>query len=175
MKTKLVVFASLLFACIPVSAQTTLWDWSWVGSFTQAKGTFTTVPSPGADGLIVGVTGTWNGNQITGMLPPGSFFESDNLLVGAVVIPTSRGLAFETADSNWEHLAFNGGQIYGDVLNPGTGTTVFDSSDWTSFVAAPRAVPWQPSDGVVLVGIILAGAKQLRRKRNRTSRTHANY
>jgi len=171
--SKAVFSAYLVFGCVLASADSSIWDWSYVGSSTTASGTLTTVPSPGADGLVTGITGLWGGQQITGVLPPGSFPESDNLLLGAVVVPSSRGISFSTSDLRWVNISYTAGQMYASVKPvdaSGVGD-ITDVSPFGSFTAAPRAVPLEPSDGAMLMGIILLGARRICRKG--PARSHA--
>ena len=164
--SKAVFSAYLLFGCVLASADSSLWDWSYLGSSTTASGTFSTIPSPGADGLVIGVTGVWGGQQIVGILPPGSFPESDNLLLGAVVVPSSRGISFSTSELQWVNISYTAGQIYASVKPADTSGfgDITDVSPFGSFMAAPRAVPLEPSDAAVLMGIIVLGARHIRRK-----------
>lgn len=75
---KVKVVASLLvFAAVlaqPASAST-IWDWSYTGAGITANGTFTTLSTPEASGgyLITAVSGTRNGQRITGLQPPGTW------------------------------------------------------------------------------------------------------
>jgi hypothetical protein len=73
------VLASLACAGVgipPPAAQATplTWDWSWIGIASgNGSGTLTTDPlSAQGDYLVTAITGTFIGQTITGLLPPGS-------------------------------------------------------------------------------------------------------
>jgi len=68
-------------------AQALTWDWSYSGTDVTANGTFTTTDSPNINGYytIESITGTRNGDIITGLVPPNQgnsniFSGNDNLI-----------------------------------------------------------------------------------------------
>ena len=96
---------------VPVHAST-LWSWNYSGDGITASGTFTTLDSPDPQGgyLITAITGTRNGQTITGLQSTGTWipgnepYAVDNL-VFAVPGPqlTKAGFGFALADGTYSN------------------------------------------------------------------------
>lgn len=86
-----------------------LWNWSYSGPSITAAGTFTTVDTPDSLGfyLITGITGTRNGETITGLQPtdtpiPGNEpFNVDNLVRIGTHQLTGDGFGYSTSGGNY--------------------------------------------------------------------------
>jgi hypothetical protein len=90
------------------------WDWSYnttdpgPGPYTSSyvgSGTFTTDSTP-ADGYyeVTGVTGTMNGENITGLLASGTYEGSDNLLAPPPRQVTVNGVSFVTSVGTYYNI-----------------------------------------------------------------------
>jgi hypothetical protein len=78
---KFSVCAALIgaFVAFGASAQAVTYDWSFTSASVSGGGTLdTNVPVGPAQ--IVGISGTWGGNAITGLIAPGGFFNDNTLL-----------------------------------------------------------------------------------------------
>ncbi len=108
------VFAIITLATIPASAST-IWNWDFSGSGITASGTFTTVARPNSNGgyLITAITGTRNGDRITGLqtagtsIPGNEPYVVDNLVfVGPGPQLTSPGFGFSTSGGNFSNAFY---------------------------------------------------------------------
>lgn len=82
----------------PARASQLTWNWSWSDySSNTGSGTFTTNALSSGSYLITGISGTWDGNTITGLLAPGSccsYPPNDNLLLAGSPQLDDGGLGF---------------------------------------------------------------------------------
>jgi hypothetical protein len=91
-----------------------VWTWSYSGPGISAAGTFITVDTPDASGfyLITGITGTRNGETITGLQPAGTPipgnepFDVDNLVRVGVNQLTGDGFGYSTSGGNFANPFF---------------------------------------------------------------------
>lgn len=105
--------SGLVFGTMP-AASALSWDWNYSGSGITANGTFTTNDTPNDLGfyLISGITGTRNGETITGLQPTGTPipgnepFNVDNLISLNTQQLTSDGFGYSTALGNYSSPFF---------------------------------------------------------------------
>ena len=96
------------------AAGSLIWDWSYSGSGVVASGTFTTNDTPDGSGfyLITGITGTRNGETITGLQPVGTPipgnepYAVDNLIRLGTPQLTGDGFGYSTAGGNFSNPFF---------------------------------------------------------------------
>ncbi|WP_013322928.1 PEP-CTERM sorting domain-containing protein [Gloeothece verrucosa] len=106
--TAFVTTSGLVFGAMkPASAL--IWNWSYSGPGLVASGTLTTNDIPDDLGfyLITGITGTRNGETITGLQPAGTPipgnepFEVDNLISLNAIQLTGDGFGYSTASGSY--------------------------------------------------------------------------
>lgn len=133
MKAKLTLATIALAGALaaPQAWADIVWTWRYTGTDIQASGTFTTTDTADADGFheITAITGTRNGDAITGLYPTGQAipgnepFELDNLIrFGPLDQITVHGFGFATASGGYSN------PFYADFLNPATYMEVFTTS-----------------------------------------------
>ena len=157
-------------SAIPAFADTT-WNWHYSGDSINASGTFTASDAVDALGFhsITAITGSRNGDAITGLYPTGSAipgnepYALDNLIrVGGQGQITVHGFGFAMASGGYANPYF------ADFLTPPAYSEVFTTSSSFSevpitFSAAP--VPEPETIMLVLVGLGTLGvAARLRRR-----------
>jgi hypothetical protein len=168
-----------------MAAASIVWDWNYSASGIIANGTFVTVDTPNADGgyLITAVTGSRNGEAITGLQPTGTSipgnepYTVDNLIFpGPGPQLTTHGFGFSTSGGNYSN------PFYADFLPvpgyleffsmpaaPGDGHTELS----VQFSAAQVAVPEPAALGTIAVvlalGTVVAIAfRKTQRRKGRT-------
>ncbi len=90
------------------------WNWSYSGTGITANGTFTTNDTPNDLGfyLITGITGTRNGEIITGLqaagtsIPGNESFDVDDLISLNTQQLTGKGFAYSTSQGNYSSPFF---------------------------------------------------------------------
>lgn len=108
--TALLTASELIFGTIQTAAAATLnWEWNYTGTGITANGTFATNDTP--DGLgfyqITGITGTRNGETITGLqatgtpIPGNEPFNVDNLISLNPQQLTGDGFGYSTSGGNF--------------------------------------------------------------------------
>ena len=111
-----------------LSAQAaTLWDWSYGAPGIAASGTLTTADTADSQGfyLITSITGTRNGETITGLqrigtaIPGNEGYPVDNLMRATGPQMTSHGFGFSTSGGNYAN------PFYASFLNPPGSTEFF--------------------------------------------------
>jgi hypothetical protein len=111
-----------------LSAQAaTLWDWSYTAPGVAASGTVTTADTANSQGfyLITSITGTRNGETITGLqrigtaIPGNEGYPVDNLIRATGPQMTSHGFGFSTSGGNYAN------PFYASFLNPPGSTEFF--------------------------------------------------
>ena len=115
-----------LAATLPAQA-TTLWDWSYSAPGIAASGTLTTTDTADTRGfyLITSITGTRNGETITGLqrtgtaIPGNEGYPVDNLIRATGPQMTSHGFGFSTSGGNYAN------PFYASFLNPPGSTEFF--------------------------------------------------
>src|SRR4051812_3887966 len=155
----------------------TLWHWGYSGSGITASGTFTTVDSPDGNGgyLIVGITGTRNGETITGLQAPGTSIPGNEpYTVDDLVFPgpgpqlTKDGFGFSTADGNYAN------PFYADFLATPGYLEFFSTPPFTvgspgsedtelpvQFSAAPVSTPEPATYALVLGALALVWLRRV--------------
>jgi hypothetical protein len=158
-----------------------LWTWDYSTGGVTASGTFTTVDNPDMNGgyLITGISGSRNGEDITGLQPAGTaipgnepFAVDDLVFLGPGPQLSGDGFGFSTADGNFAN------PFFADFL-PTPGYLEFfsqppftpgvigpeDSELPVQFSAAPVAAP-EPASYALVFGALAALAFQasMRRK-----------
>jgi hypothetical protein len=117
-----------------------LWDWRYTGTGITARGTLTTTSRTNADGyyLISGITGSRNGEAITGLesagdaIPGNPGFPVDNLISRSGQL-TANGFGYETADGNFAN------PFYANFLTPATYQEVYTQPASSGFSELPIA------------------------------------
>jgi hypothetical protein len=174
-------FIAMTVAAVP-GAASTVWNWQYSGPAITATGSFTTVESPEASGgyLITAITGTRNGQTITGLQTPGTsipgnepFIVDDLVFLGPGPQLTSDGFGFSTSDGNYSN------PFYADFLPtpgyleffsmPGIGHTELP----VVFSATPVATPEPATCALVLAGVGLCGLGRRLRARMDSDRANA--
>ncbi|MHC0062427.1 PEP-CTERM sorting domain-containing protein [Nostoc sp. UIC 10890] len=103
----------LVFGTMP-AASALSWNWSYSGTGIAANGTFTTNDTPNDLGfyLITGITGTRNGEKITGLQAPGTPmpgnepFDVDDLISLNTQQLTGKGFAYSTSEGHYSSPFF---------------------------------------------------------------------
>jgi hypothetical protein len=131
-----------------------LWDFSFTGGGYTATGTLTTDPESSGSYLITGITGTFDGYAITGLLPVNAD-ANDNLLYPGPGFLDAPGFAFTVAPPGPSPIVIGAEGASFIVYAP-------DSAPSGNFTAA-LAAPEPASMG--LLGAGLAGLGALRRRR----------
>lgn len=149
----------------------TTWTWSYAATDITASGTFTTSGTADADGFhqITAITGSRNGDAITGLYPTGSAipgnepYALDNLIrVAAQGQVTVHGFGYATASGG------HANPFYADFLSPPVYTEVFTTA--SSFSEVPitfsaSIVPEPAGIALALSGLAAIGmATRLRRR-----------
>jgi hypothetical protein len=160
-------------ATIPAAAST-LWNWNYSTSGVNASGTFTTVESPDSNGgyLITGITGTRNGQTITGLQAPGTWIPGnepyvvDNLVfLGPGPQLTSAGFGFSIAGGSYSN------PFYAGFLSPPVYLEFFSTPPThtelpIAFSATPVPTPEPATTALVLMaGLSMYGLRWRRRVR----------
>ncbi|MEH2412444.1 PEP-CTERM sorting domain-containing protein [Nostoc sp.] len=105
--------SGLVFGTMP-SASALSWNWNYSGIGIAANGTFTTNDTPNDLGfyLIYGITGTRNGETITGLqaagtpIPGNEPFDVDNLISINTQQLTGNGFGYSTSTGNHSSSLF---------------------------------------------------------------------
>ncbi|MDZ8096050.1 MAG: PEP-CTERM sorting domain-containing protein [Nostoc sp. DedQUE05] len=105
--------SGLVFGTMP-AASALSWNWNYSGTGIVANGTFTTNDTPNDLGsyLITGITGTRNGETITGLQPAGTPipgnepFNVDNLISLNTQQLTGDGFGYSTSGGNYSSPFF---------------------------------------------------------------------
>jgi hypothetical protein len=163
---------------LPTASKADSFDWTYQGTGTiyniplnSGSGELTTT-----DGVITEVSGTFNGLAITGLLPPGTFAENDNVLLfpAAPLYLTFGGFSFvDSADTQWNIYGSVGTQCqcegsicicipYNSYVAINGDQLVFD---YGIFTLTPLTTTPEPSIIVMLLAGILAIALVLMGKR----------
>jgi hypothetical protein len=164
------VAASTLAA--PQASADIVWNWGYTGANIQAAGTFTTLDSADVDGfyLVTAISGTRNGDTITGLYPTGSAipgnepYTLDNLVrFGADGQLTVHGLGFTTASGGYSN------PFYADFFSPAIYLEVFTTQSSyqevaVTFTATPSVVPEPASMLLMLAGLGALGFARGRRR-----------
>ena len=165
----------VLSAVEPAAAASLTWAWSYDGSGTTASGTLLTNDTPDSAGFyqITDITGTRNGDPITGLqltgtaIPGNEPFVVDNLISLGAQQLTGDGFGFATASGNFVN------PFFADFLTPAVYLEFFsappfsvgtpgpeDSESPISFAASIQtaAVP-EPSTvpGLLTFGLLITG------------------
>jgi hypothetical protein len=165
------VLASATVATLPASAAQ-LWEWSYSGlgpnpvNVIGGSGTFTTDNGPNSF-LITGITGTVEGQTITGLLAPGTFGVfalNDNLLNATSIKLDSFGVAFQTSTFKANISSYLFPFLGRYSLGRSNGLPVLN----TSFTATPISVP-EPSllPSLLEFGVLGGTALIIRRRSSR--------
>ncbi len=150
-----------------------IWDWSYSGAGIVAGGTFTTNDSPDGSGfyLITAITGTRNGQLITGLQPAGTAipgnepFAVDNLVRTYAPQLTVAGFGYSLADGNYANPFFDSflstpGYMEFLSAQPFTGGIGPGDSELPITFFADIAIPEPESHVLLLVGLGLLGCLQ---------------
>lgn len=173
--------SELIFATLQ-PAYALVWTWSYFGTGINANGTFTTNDTPDLLGFyqILGITGTRNGEIITGLqtagtpIPGNEPFNVDNLISLNSQQLTGEGFGYSTANGNYVSpffASFLPTPGYLEVFSAPPLTPGFenlgpeDSELPITFSASPIPEPTSPLSLLTLT--LIAGASTLRYKKTR--------
>ena len=176
------IFVPVMALTANMAAASVVWDWNYSASGINASGTFITVDSPNADGgyLITAITGSRNGEAITGLQPTGTPipgnepYTVDNLIFpGPGPQLTSHGFGFSTSGGDFSN------PFYADFLPepgyleffsmpaaPGDGHTELSVQFSAAQVAVPEPAPLGTIAVVLALGTVLAIAFTKTQRRN---------
>ncbi len=110
-----------------------LWNWSYSGSGISANGTLTTADTADAQGFyqIIGISGSRNGQTITGLQPTGTPipgnepFAVDNLISVSGPQLTGNGFGYSLADGTFAN------PFFADFLSPASQLEFFSAPPFT--------------------------------------------
>jgi hypothetical protein len=88
-----------------------MWSWDYSDGSNAGSGTLTTDDLSGGSYLITAISGTWNGNNITGLLAPGTCCfppNNNNLLLDAVPQLDLEGFAFSVSGGPSQNIFYDG-------------------------------------------------------------------
>lgn len=162
--------ATLGALCAQPALADTTWTWSYSGAGITAGGSFVTSDVADAQGFheITAITGTRNGDAITGLYPTGSAipgnapYALDNLVrVGPQGQVTVHGFGYGTASGG------HANPYYADFLSPPVYTEVFTTA--SSFDEVPISfsasiVPEPASIALALCGLAAVGVRASSRR-----------
>jgi hypothetical protein len=101
-----VVLCGLMLAALPSTSALadTLYDFSFSGGGISGSGQFTTISSGPGYELITAISGTTDGQTITGLLPGGAFEFNDNRLLVPGLDFDAGGLSYGLANGEWINI-----------------------------------------------------------------------
>jgi hypothetical protein len=158
-----VLTCACMAAMGPARAEST-WVWNYAGTGVTASGTLSTTDAPNADGFyqIISITGSRNGDTITGLFPTGFAipgnepFVVDNLIrIDGPGQITVEGFGYSLASGAYAN------PYYADFLSPPsysevfTHATTFSEVAVSSFYASP--VPEPAAFALLLSGLVGLG------------------
>src|SRR5437763_10237914 len=154
----------------PASASL-IWNWNYSGAGVVASGTFTTNDTPDGTGfyLITSITGTRNGETITGLQPTGTSipgnepFAVDNLVSLNGPQLTHHGFGYAATGGNYAN------PFFADFLSPPRYLDFFSAPPFTSellvsFSATLTAVPEPEIYALLFLGLGILSRSRCRKK-----------
>lgn len=162
----------LLVLFLPEAARADSFDWTYQGTLllsgqlSSGSGELDTT-----DGVITGISGTFNGLAITALLPPGVAFGNDNVLQipPAPLYVTPNGFSFldSAGDQINIYAALGTGCFPPPCVPPNSYASIsFDgNSDLGNFTLAPVMTTPEPGTGTMLLPALLIFALALLWKR----------
>ena len=158
-----------------------IWDWSYSGAGVVASGTFTTNDTPDGTGfyLITSITGTRNGQTITGLQPTGTSipgnepFAVDNLVSLNGPQLTHNGFGYAATGGNYAN------PFFADFLSPARYLDFFSAPPFTSelpisFSATLTAVPEPEIYALLFLGLGILSRSRCRKNVGRASQIGSN-
>ena len=160
---KLVILLSVVLA-VAIAASADTFNFAYSGNGVAASGVITAEPVSGNEFLMTGITGFYNSDAITGIIPcgaPGTICDNygflwDNLLFTDEPHFDYYGLLFSTADSNIVNVYVDGTRYINWDRSGGTDIT-------SGFVTPTSATP-EPST-LLLLGSGMIGLPGLIRRK----------
>ena len=153
------------------ASASSIWDWNYSGAGVVASGTFTTNDTPDGLGfyLITGITGTRNGQTITGLQPTGTPipgnepFAVDNLVSLNGPQLTHNGFGYAATGGNYAN------PFFADFLSPARYLEFFSAPPFTSelpisFAATLATVPEPETYALLLVGLGMLSRSRCRKR-----------
>lgn len=160
MKKLMLVSALAMAAAIATNADAQTFDFT-VGGPVTGSGTFTTSDNGDGSFTITDITGTFDSMMITGLLPPGSLGDNDNLLLpNSDPQLTFNGFSFTTAANNYNIFYNDGLGTYRLITNADGADNL---SITFSAIAADAGVPEPATWGLMILGFGTVGAAMRRR------------
>lgn len=158
------MFASFAAVMLTFPANSaTVWNWDYSGTGITASGTFTTVDSPDANGgyLILGISGTRDGDTITGLQAPGTsipgnepYVVDDLVFLGPGPQLTSGGFGFSSAGGSFSNPFYAGFLPTPGYLDFFSTPPTF-SETAVVFAATPVATPEPATLALVFMAAVL--------------------
>ena len=189
--TALATTSGLVFGTMQ-AASALSWNWNYSGTGIAASGTFTTSDTPNNLGfyLISGITGTRNGETITGLqaagtpIPGNEPFKVDNLISLNTLQLTGEGFGYSTSGGNYASpffASFLPTPGYLEVFSAPPFIPGFenlgpeDSESPISFSATLIAVP-EPTSilSLLALGTLGAGSALKRQKPSKSTKKEQN-
>jgi hypothetical protein len=162
MKMKILAASTCLALGVVGSANANMYDWSYTGPNLSASGSFSTGAADSGGFDIVSISGTSNGNAITGLLGLHQCCSSpanDNIFYTSEPHFDLSGLGFMDSGNEWVNIYFAG--TYQALIGAG-GNTVGGNGPSGELTISP--VPEPETYAMMLAGLGLLGLAARRRK-----------
>lgn len=160
---RLHVLFALIVACAGSAQASIVWNWSFSDGGGVASGTFTTagsIPTANTPYTITGITGSFNGSAITGLVTysgDDQTFEWDGTASSKLLLDVG-GISFSTAANNYNVNA-------GQVIHYDMAVNAHSDSGRLDVFASSVAVAPEPST-ITFLGAGLAALFAIKRKVN---------
>jgi hypothetical protein len=164
------VLGACALAVAPARADS--WNWSLTGPNIHGSGTFQTAGNAATFEPITGISGTFNGGAITGMVPldtDDAFFYDNLFRFAASPHFTESGIVFDTTSLGHVNVGFSGETGYYELhLAPPGSEDPYIENDNLAFTVTPLGVTPVPEPSTfVLMATGLLGLGWIARRNGR--------